>query len=437
MPPSESPRSWANAMGTTEAVSKTPGSVRVESLVVAAAAGLVLPVSVLSPKAMAPIFIVACLAALVGILRHGLAWPESLTARLLGAGTVAFLLWSALSALWSITPERSLEISLSNTGTVTGAIVLCLYTAGAGTLAIRRIGTAALAGIAIATILVLVELSTMAALNRLAHGNRLPVEQVSIFRNYLNGSSAVFVMMIWPVTAALGLTGRPKLAAGAGVALFVLSFSAAASVAALAALAGAGAGIIAAFRPRLYHLLFGASVVAAALLMPLVTDILPQPVTSTTEMKVDPSTNHRLRIWNFATERITERPLLGWGLDSSRAIPGGAELVPMLHLREDGKEVTYSEQNLPLHPHNIFLQVWLELGAIGALFTAAALLAVVREVARTEGAVLRFSSAGALAAAIAFSGLSYSPWQSWWLCTMMFALALLGACRGAPGQRKP
>ncbi len=422
-------------MGAPDIVSTSPTSARAESLIVAAAAGLMLPVSIFSPKAMAPIFIAACLAALVGIFRRGFSWPESLTARLLGAGTAAFLLWSGLSALWSVTPERSLEISLSNTGTVTGAILLCLFTAGAGQPAIRRIGSATLAGIAVAAILVVIELLTTAALNRLAHGNRLPIEEISIFRNYLNGSSAVFVMMIWPVTAALGLTGRPKLAAGAGIALFVLSFSAAASVAGLAALAGAGAGIIAAFRPRLYHLLFGAGVVVAALLMPLVTDILPKPVTSTTEMKVDPSTNHRLRIWNFAAERIAERPLLGWGLDSSRAIPGGAELVPMLHRQADGMEVTYSEQNLPLHPHNIFLQVWLELGAIGALFAAAALLAVVREVARTEGAVLRFSSAGALTAAIAFSGLSYSPWQSWWLCTMMFALALLGACRGAPGHR--
>lgn len=437
MPPSESQQSWPTAMPPVDPGVAGRERVRIESMIVASAAGLVMPVSVLAAKGTAPIFIAACLAALVGLIRTGVALPMSRTARFLGAGTAAFLVWSALSAFWSIAPERSLEISLSNAGSVVGAIILGLFTAGAGPAAIRRIGTAALAGIVIAAVLILIELASSAAVNRLVHNNNLPIEQITVFRNYLNGSAAVFVMMIWPVATTLGLTGRSKLAAAAGVTLFLLSFSAAASVAALAALAGAIVGLVAAVRPRLYHLLFGTGVVAAALLMPMVTEILPSPVGSTAEMKVEPSTNHRLRIWNFAAEQIAKRPMLGWGLDSSRAIPGGADLVLVKHLREDGQDVMYGEQNLPLHPHNIFLQIWLELGFVGAALAAVALLAVVREVARTEGALLRFGSAGALASSIAFSGLSYSPWQSWWLCTMMFALALLCACRGAPGQRQP
>ena len=39
------------------------------------------------------------------------------------------------------------------------------------------------------------------------------------------------------------------------------------------------------------------------------------------------SAGHRLEIWHFAGQRIAERPLLGWGLDASRAIPGGNALI--------------------------------------------------------------------------------------------------------------
>ena len=75
------------------------------------------------------------------------------------------------------------------------------------------------------------------------------------------------------------------------------------------------------------------------------------------------SAGHRLLIWSFVGTRISERPALGWGLDSSRAIPGGKY------------EIRPGQARLPLHPHNAALQIWLELGGIGAL-PAAALIAL-------------------------------------------------------------
>jgi len=39
------------------------------------------------------------------------------------------------------------------------------------------------------------------------------------------------------------------------------------------------------------------------------------------------SAGHRLLIWSFAGDQIAEQPLAGWGLDSSRAIPGGEDLI--------------------------------------------------------------------------------------------------------------
>src|SRR5207302_8324015 len=70
------------------------------------------------------------------------------------------------------------------------------------------------------------------------------------------------------------------------------------------------------------------------------------------------SAGHRLLIWSFTGEHIAERPLLGWGLDSSRAIPGG------------NSEIRPGQNWLSLHPHDAALQVWLELGMPGAVLVA-------------------------------------------------------------------
>ena len=77
----------------------------------------------------------------------------------------------------------------------------------------------------------------------------------------------------------------------------------------------------------------------------------------------------RVAIWRFTTERVVERPWLGWGMDASRMWPGV----------------------IPLHPHNAALQVWLELGVVGAACAAVAI------------------------AYLTIGALSFGVWQEWWL----------------------
>jgi hypothetical protein len=84
---------------------------------------------------------------------------------------------------------------------------------------------------------------------------------------------------------------------------------------------------------------------AVTALLVLIVSILPlgplsprvvQPLLS----GVKYSALHRFYIWEFAAHRIAERPIVGWGLNSSRAIPGSDQLAP-------GGGIL-----LGLHPHN-------------------------------------------------------------------------------------
>jgi O-antigen ligase len=123
---------------------------------------------------------------------------------------------------------------------------------------------------------------------------------------------------------------------------------------------------------------------------------------------------HRLEIWSFVCRHIAQRPVLGWGLDSSRAIPGGTDLTP------EGRPW------LPLHPHNAPLQLWLELGAPGAvlfaLFAARVWLALG---AAPWPRLYAAAAGGSLVTALVVALGSYGAWQEWWISTEFLTLFLV------------
>jgi O-antigen ligase len=131
---------------------------------------------------------------------------------------------------------------------------------------------------------------------------------------------------------------------------------------------------------------------------------------------------HRLVIWRFAADRVAERPILGWGMDASRAIPGGktdiSALAPALHY-PGGAEA------LPLHPHDAALELELELGLPG-LVLGLAIIAWVLWWVGWRAALDRERRAGALAlaaSALTVGLLSFGVWQAWWLSTLWLVSA--------------
>ena len=119
----------------------------------------------------------------------------------------------------------------------------------------------------------------------------------------------------------------------------------------------------------------------------------------------------RLGYWGKAVDWIWARPLPGWGLDASRAFGPG----------------------IRLHPHNAALQIWMELGLIGAVAAAivwAAIFAGLSRLARSPAAA---ASAAAAAAYLVFGAVSFGVWQEWWLgLGALTALACILVLRAQP-----
>jgi O-antigen ligase len=204
----------------------------------------------------------------------------------------------------------------------------------------------------------------------------------------------------------------------------------------LATIAGLAAALLSLAAPRLVPRLVGAGVAVLILLMPLLVAFVPQIPSA----NLPPSAVHRLVIWDFAAQRIAEKPLTGWGLEASRAMPGGqaqpdAATLDRLNIKAPAQRQFLALPHvgvMPLHPHNGALQLWLELGGIGALIGAALMLALGFAASRSAAPAV---GAGILASAAVTGMLSFGLWQAWWVASLLLAIVALATQKGAGLRR--
>ena len=381
------------------------------------------PLAVYAPAAMAPLAALAAVA-IIAIGAINRRWPA------LGAPTALALLvlvavWGALTGLWSIRADESLKRALQIAGIFLAGSVLIGGASGLSAPQRRRVAVAAAIGIALALALVFVERFSGDALRRL-------VEPEYEFHDGTMKRAATLLVLLLAAPAAHLWRGDSRVVAvllvlGVGAAtLLVDSISAR-----LAWIAAVSAAALAWYLPRATAALLAVCIAGTILFVPLVVRLLPVPDPQDAQARayLPESAAHRVLIWQFAAGRIAERPLLGWGLDTARSMPGARRVIPW----ESGVDLWgrphfTSVVQMPLHPHNAPLQWWMELGLPGAVLgTAVALLALAAAARATRDRADRAAALGLVAAGTAVAAISYGAWQSWWLLTMFLAAAGMAA----------
>jgi O-antigen ligase len=331
------------------------------------------------------------------------------------AGLILFALlaeWALISAFWSPAP---LPHDLHSLGRFTGLhvaqqVVYCgalIVTARTlpSPLAARALKWMAVGLLLLATILLFESLTDALArktVERLAGQKPSDITHWEL-RAVAQGGYAM-AALFWPVSMALAAQRRRLMLAAFIVLcladLVLLDISALI----LSLLISAVVFFLARWRGRIVALACMAVAVLQTLLVPwLLLWMSRSGLSASLAPHLPKSWSARLRIWDFASTHMAQKPLFGWGLDSSR---------------------TFGNR-IPLHPHDAALQLWFELGVPGALIGAAIWGFVFWRLVKAAPDRPRFAATGCAVGTVCLTigAFSFGLWQEWWLCLMALAFA--------------
>lgn len=378
------------------------------SLAVAAVvAPLLMVFSTQSASATAPLAAVLAAMAAVGASGQAAvrAWVASAARAPLALAVTALLVWAAISLLWTPAPSNSIVTFLALAGMIATTVLL---TTLVPRLRVEAAGLWLVTGTTAMAALLAVEVWFDSPLRAALGANPDP--------SRLNRPMAFLVLLIFPVLAAL-LAGRRYVAALAFAALVACAVLPSTAQAASLGLGLGGLACAAALaRPRIALALVAvtavAGFIAAPFVLPNLLDNLPPGLE--TALK-GASARERMAIWQGYGREFWQAPLLGAGFGAAE----GMTIVGTIALPWDPRLV--ERAFVPGHSHSAFLQVWVELGLVGALAAGLALAGVLAAMGGLPRRACA-SATGCFVAAYAIAYVGHGAWQAWWYGALAFAM---------------
>jgi O-antigen ligase len=330
----------------------------------------------------------------------------------------AFLCWASLSILWAT--DRPAAVGAA------GQLWLLALTGMVGLLCLplvmmpRRSTPWLALGLVLTTGLIISEFVLDFPIRQALQ----PIDAKALPGSQLNRSVIVLALFLWPALEGLRREGRPLPAfllfavVAAGV---MISDSQAAQLGLLTGSIVFAATLVS---PRRTAVGVVGGAVVVMLLSPLLfahlSSYLPERLL---EALAEAHALHRLEIWDRYSTILSERWITGFGLDAS----GSISSAPVLSaLPPAAVEALKSG-----HPHNAVLQIWVELGLVGALLAAVTLGALGGLVSQGNESWGSLPLA-AFACGFSIACVGHGAWQSWWLASLLATAAWFLCVRRAP-----
>ncbi|MFP3120379.1 polysaccharide polymerase [Rickettsia sp. R2] len=189
----------------------------------------------------------------------------------------------------------------------------------------------------------------------------------------------------------------------------------------LASFLGFGIGgvifILTRFMKPIFFKLIAISLITGSLLFPVIAKQIEPQDLSEQYLATKPSAAHRLFIWHFVANKIIEKPILGYGLASSKYIEAN-----------DSEMIDYNGEKwhpLPLHPHNNILQITLELGIIGLILFLCLVYKYLKQISNLKNKNFKAISYACFINYYIIGMISYNIWQIWWISSGIWVLVLM------------
>jgi len=384
----------------------------------------------IASKGLAPLVIIGSIFSVL------ILWAQSRTIKWLGLPAFLILLclciWALLSSLWSIDAVASSIGSARLFGNILTGGLLFLTIKNLTREEKKLVLKFFLAGFLLVICIVVLEILLGGPIfitlkDQVFSIARVKTGELSgIF--WLNPIMVVLSLFIWPI--ALGMYKKLFVSlinkysglfiVGGFVIVFILSIIISFSSATFSLFCGILGAILILIFGRRVAIISSIVLAIVSFSIPFGLSMLQDPISQINSLiPVPTSAEHRIRIWKFTSDKAVENSILGWGMNASKTIPGGSAFL----FTKEGKHIGRS---LPLHPHNVILQTWLELGLPGIiLFVALCIFIIMTSVNRLR---LTFESAaifGQFVTILGIANLSFGIWQAWWIAAIWLSAGLM------------
>ncbi len=324
--------------------------------------------------------------------------------------TSAFALLCWASCLWSASPSHSAAGALEMTAVMAGALVLC-----GGTPPPHRLVNWLAGAILVGTVSMVADRLTGNHLLHLAtrHGGAT---------KYNRGIDYLLLLLI-PLAGTLARTQRWRLLAGLCVTTAACIAAGKNTTAWVAVPMALAIFEFARRAPRLVARAIATALSIGAVGLPFALRLLSF-IRPWLAPHIKESMLRRLEIWDYMSDRVLERPLFGWGIWSAKTLPITSEELSH-YLREHGEGI---------YPHNQWLELWVETGAVGLLLMLVLVLAVLWRIRWLDAAMQPFAYAAfSLALMVSLTSFEITT-DSWWaaLAASGFLFSAWGQARAVP-----
>jgi O-antigen ligase len=417
---------------------------------------LIGPIAVFAPKGMVPLFILTTLILLARNFNLLRSPRQFYSASVLWLG--CFFVLCIISAVWSISISNTISTALPLLAMIIGGVFSICVAARLDDSQIQVFRQLARIGMFLFTALLFVILLFYAVEPHTGADVNLKSKMLEALRTSrkFNPAISILVLCCWSGVAAIVGRSAWAVVAAISIILIVDLKLAEAEVGLYALTAGIVFAVIAMALKRRWVMAIPIIVCLGMLAAPFLANALLEPKSVFIDHKtqivrsdvsrlndslsaksipllsllpmLSNSLYHRIFIWQAAAQKVSDQPIFGFGFDASRNIFDSEEKEWAVVLQGNTLIYKNHSEKIPLHPHNLAIQIWLELGAAGILVFVVFLIVLFREIGprfqSTTAKCLLFGFFGSIAL-ISFT--SYGAWQNWWVASILMAATMIAA----------
>ena len=416
--------------------SREPARMRSFVLEAAAAAGTLACIVV--PR-IGPLVVIGISIALSGLLIWQNIAREDLrqgARRSLLRPEIPFIAWVFVACIWAVEPGSALLKALFLAVLILHAVVLSQYAHQIEQRDIEALSRGLLAGFILGGLYLGVEITTRDGIARFVltylpeldrgiakHGTAKDGVILKMTGAHITRVSVVLSLLACPAVLAAtlytkGLTRWLSYAAVVAVSLVIFFHPYSQSqTAQLAILVVVGSLLLAIASPTLARWVMMAGFSAwLALVVPASLAMFSAELHKSKELFN--SARARVIIWNYTAEQVLENPILGVGTNSTRYIDE-ARTKPA----ETPKDLVVAPATRA-HPHNIYLQIWYELGIVGVVAFGILGISLLLKTSVLPQPAAAFAIAH-FAICMTVIAPTYGLWQNWFQSAIVLSVLAL------------